>query len=144
MIVSPNRHVQSFDGSGISFAVYYMVGLASFGTMSSMLSCGGRIAAVRTAAGSLAADNFVAALASYTPIVLRSVGIRVPIYPVKGVTITVPAAPWAERTQMPIIDDGRLFGLVPNRMRFPRSDVLPLRLATRTGNESPHMKRSLP
>jgi len=80
---------------------------------------GGRIAAVRTAAGSLAADNFVVAQASYTPIVLRSVGIRVPIYPVKGVTITMPAAPWAERTQMPIIDDGRLFGLVPlgERMR---------------------------
>src|SRR5258707_580432 len=56
---------------------------------------GGRIAAVRTAAGSLAADNFVVAQASYTPIVLRSVGIRVPIYPVKGVTITMPAAPWA-------------------------------------------------
>jgi ABC-2 type transport system permease protein len=47
VIVSPNRHVQNFDGSGISFAVYYMVGLASFGTMSAMLSCGGRIAAER-------------------------------------------------------------------------------------------------
>ncbi len=47
VIVSPNRHVQNFDGSGISFAVYYMVGLASFGTMSSMLSCGARIAAER-------------------------------------------------------------------------------------------------
>jgi ABC-2 type transport system permease protein len=47
VIVSPNRHVENFDGSGISFAVYYMVGLASFGTMSSMLSCGGRIAAER-------------------------------------------------------------------------------------------------
>jgi ABC-2 type transport system permease protein len=47
VIVSPNRHVQNFDGSGISFAVYYMVGLASFGTMGAMLSCGGRIAAER-------------------------------------------------------------------------------------------------
>ena len=47
MIVSPNRHVQNFDGSGISFALYYMVGLASFGTMSAMLSSGARIAAER-------------------------------------------------------------------------------------------------
>jgi ABC-2 type transport system permease protein len=47
VIVSPNRHVRDFDGSGISFALYYMVGLASFGTMSAMLSCGGRIAAER-------------------------------------------------------------------------------------------------
>jgi ABC-2 type transport system permease protein len=47
MIVSPNRHVHNFDGSGISFALYYMVGLASFGTMSAMLSSGARIAAER-------------------------------------------------------------------------------------------------
>jgi ABC-2 type transport system permease protein len=47
VIVSPNRHVSDFDGSGISFPLYYMVGLASFGTMSAMLSCGGRIAAER-------------------------------------------------------------------------------------------------
>jgi ABC-2 type transport system permease protein len=47
VIVSPNRHVSDFDGSGISFALYYMVGLASFGTMSAMLSCGARIAAER-------------------------------------------------------------------------------------------------
>jgi ABC-2 type transport system permease protein len=47
VIVSPNRHVQNFDGSGISFPLYYMVGLASFGTMSAMLSCGARIAAER-------------------------------------------------------------------------------------------------
>jgi ABC-2 type transport system permease protein len=47
VIVSPNRHVSDFDGSGISFAVYYMVGLSSFGTMSAMLSCGARIAAER-------------------------------------------------------------------------------------------------
>jgi ABC-2 type transport system permease protein len=47
VIVSPNRHVHNFDGSGISFALYYMVGLASFGTMSAMLSSGARIAAER-------------------------------------------------------------------------------------------------
>jgi len=47
VIVAPNRHVANFDNSGISFAVYYMVGLASFGTMAAMLSCGARIAAER-------------------------------------------------------------------------------------------------
>ena len=47
LIVSPNRHVQNFDGSGISFPLYYMVGLASFGTMGAMLSCGGRISGER-------------------------------------------------------------------------------------------------
>jgi ABC-2 type transport system permease protein len=47
VIASPNRHVHNFDGSGISFPLYYMVGMATFGTMSAMLSCGARIAAER-------------------------------------------------------------------------------------------------
>jgi ABC-2 type transport system permease protein len=47
VVAGPNRHVRDFDGSGISFPLYYMVGMASFGTMSAMLSCGGRIAAER-------------------------------------------------------------------------------------------------
>jgi len=81
------------------------------------------IGAVRTSAGPMAADNFVAALASFTPGVLRSVGVKVPIYPVKGVTITVPGGPWPDRPKMPIIDDGRLFGFVPlgDRMRVSGS-----------------------
>jgi D-amino-acid dehydrogenase len=84
---------------------------------------GDRIVSVETGAGRLQADNFVAALASYAPGILRGVGIDAPIYPVKGVTITVPAAAWPDRTQMPIIDDGRLFGLVPlgDRMRVSGS-----------------------
>jgi ABC-2 type transport system permease protein len=47
VLVSPNRHIRDFDRSGVSFPLYYMVGLASFGTMSAMLSCGARIAAER-------------------------------------------------------------------------------------------------
>jgi ABC-2 type transport system permease protein len=47
VVAGPNRHVRDFDGSGISFPLYYMVGMAAFGTMSAMLSCGGRIAAER-------------------------------------------------------------------------------------------------
>jgi ABC-2 type transport system permease protein len=47
VVASPNRHVHNVDGSGISFPLYYMVAMAAFGTMSAMLSCGGRIAAER-------------------------------------------------------------------------------------------------
>jgi ABC-2 type transport system permease protein len=46
-IAGPNRHVHDFEGTGVSAPLYFMVGLASFGTMSSMLSCGARIAAER-------------------------------------------------------------------------------------------------
>src|ERR1700729_3034684 len=46
-IVPSNRHVRDFNGSGISFPLYYMFGMSAFGTMSAMISCGGRIAAER-------------------------------------------------------------------------------------------------
>jgi ABC-2 type transport system permease protein len=45
---APNRNVRSFNGSGISFPLYYMVGLASFGTMAAMIATGARIASERT------------------------------------------------------------------------------------------------
>ena len=47
IIAEPNRHDTNFGGSGISAPLYYMVGLASFGTMSAMLSTGARIAGER-------------------------------------------------------------------------------------------------
>jgi ABC-2 type transport system permease protein len=47
VFAGPNRHVQNFDGSGISLPLYYMIGLASFGTMGAMLSSGARIAGER-------------------------------------------------------------------------------------------------
>jgi ABC-2 type transport system permease protein len=48
LIAGPNRNVHNFNGSGISAPLYYMIGLASFGTMSAMLSCGARIATERS------------------------------------------------------------------------------------------------
>jgi len=47
VIAGPNRHASDFNGTGISAPLYYMVGLASFGAMSAMLSCGARIASER-------------------------------------------------------------------------------------------------
>ena len=47
VIAGPNRHVRDFGGTGISAPLYFMVGLAAFGTMSAMLSSGARIAAER-------------------------------------------------------------------------------------------------
>jgi D-amino-acid dehydrogenase len=92
-------------------------------TITELERSGGKIAAVHTGNGSMRADNFVAALASATPLLLRGVGIKVPIYPVKGVTITVPGDAWPGRPQLPIADDARIFGLVPlgDRLRVSGS-----------------------
>jgi ABC-2 type transport system permease protein len=47
-IAAPNRGTEILRGSGISFPLYYMVGLASFGTMAAMIATGARIANERT------------------------------------------------------------------------------------------------
>jgi ABC-2 type transport system permease protein len=46
-IAGTNRHVRDIASTGLSGPTYFMVGLAAFGTMSAMLSCGARIAAER-------------------------------------------------------------------------------------------------
>jgi D-amino-acid dehydrogenase len=51
---------------------------------------GGRIAGVATGAGLLTADAYVVALGSYSPLLLRPLGIAIPVYPVKGYSITLP------------------------------------------------------
>ena len=51
---------------------------------------GGAVSGVVTSAGTLRADAYVLALGSYSPILLRPLGITLPVYPVKGYSITVP------------------------------------------------------
>ncbi|MGO9489836.1 MAG: ABC transporter permease [Solirubrobacteraceae bacterium] len=46
VVAAPRRH-EHVEGTAITWALYYMVGLAAFGTMSAMLSSGARIAAER-------------------------------------------------------------------------------------------------
>ncbi|WP_430460991.1 D-amino acid dehydrogenase [Thalassolituus sp. LLYu03] len=50
----------------------------------------GKITGVKTSAGTLTADNYLVALGSYSPHVLSKVGINVPIYPLKGYSLTMP------------------------------------------------------
>jgi ABC-2 type transport system permease protein len=47
LIATPNRHEADLGGSGISAPLYFMVGLAAFGTMNAVMGTGARIAAER-------------------------------------------------------------------------------------------------
>lgn len=47
-IAAPNRDQGNFADTGISFPLYYMVGLAGLGTMTALISTGARIASERT------------------------------------------------------------------------------------------------
>lgn len=59
-------------------------------TIEGLETTGGEITGVRTDAGTLTADRYVLALGSYSTKMLAPIGIRVPVYPVKGFSITVP------------------------------------------------------
>ncbi|MHB8495170.1 MAG: D-amino acid dehydrogenase [Casimicrobiaceae bacterium] len=51
---------------------------------------GGRISGVATDQGELRADAYVVALGSYSPLLLKPLRIDLPVYPVKGYSITIP------------------------------------------------------
>lgn len=56
----------------------------------SLLLTGGKVSGVETSEGILTADRYVVALGSYTPALVKSLGLNAPIYPVKGYSITAP------------------------------------------------------
>jgi len=66
---------------------------------------GGAIDGVATDAGVLRADRVVLALGSYSPLLLKPVGLRIPVYPVKGYSITVPITDPAGAPQSTIMDE---------------------------------------
>ena len=65
----------------------------------------GRISGVQTKAGLLTADSYVVALGSYSPALLRAAGIALPVYPVKGYSITMPVADEADAPVSTVMDE---------------------------------------
>ena len=53
----------------------------------------------------MTADRYVAALGSYTPHLLKPLGISAPIYPVKGYSITVPITDASHAPESTIMDE---------------------------------------
>ncbi len=66
---------------------------------------GGAITGVFTDAGLLKADRVVLALGSFSPQLLAPVGLRIPVYPVKGYSITVPITNAAGAPESTIMDE---------------------------------------
>jgi D-amino-acid dehydrogenase len=66
---------------------------------------GGAITGVHTDTGLLQADKVVLALGSYSPKLLEPVGLRIPVYPVKGYSITVPITDTAHAPESTIMDE---------------------------------------
>ena len=63
------------------------------------------VEAVVTDRGLIKCDAFVVALGSYSPSLVRSLGLRLPVYPVKGYSITVPIADEARAPESTLLDE---------------------------------------
>lgn len=81
---------------------------------------GDRIAGVVTDDGRLEADAYVMALGCDSPIIGRRIGLRLPIYPVKGYSVTVPRRQDAAVPCMGGVDEDNLVAYCPmgERLRF--------------------------
>ena len=101
---------------------------------------GGRITHVVTDAGKLEADAYVLACGSYSPLLLHSLGVKLPVYPVKGYSITFPVLDDAAAPQGTLTDETYkvVITRLGNRLRAAGTaelagynlDLKPARLAT--------------
>jgi D-amino-acid dehydrogenase len=66
---------------------------------------GGAVTGVHTDVGLLTADKVVVALGSYSAPLLAAVGLRIPVYPVKGYSITVPISDPGGAPESTVMDE---------------------------------------
>jgi D-amino-acid dehydrogenase len=65
----------------------------------------GEVTCVHTSDGPLTADAYVLSLGSYSPLLLRPHGIHLPVYPVKGYSITIPITSEADAPTSTVMDE---------------------------------------
>lgn len=80
----------------------------------------GRVVAAATDGGDVEADAFVLSLGSYAPAVAKTAGVRLPIYPVKGYSLTLPVGPQHTAPTLPGVDEYYLvaFARLGDRLRL--------------------------
>lgn len=81
---------------------------------------GDRIEGIRTSKGVVTADDYVLSLGSYSPIIARPLGYSLPIYPVKGYSVTFPIASGHTPPSLCGVDENNLvaWARFGDRLRF--------------------------
>ncbi|OQM74686.1 D-amino acid dehydrogenase [Manganibacter manganicus] len=74
-------------------------------TLTGIETAQGKVTGVTTSAGPGRADAYVMALGSYSPIWMRKLGQPIPVYPVKGYSITVPIVNASAAPESTIMDE---------------------------------------
>jgi D-amino-acid dehydrogenase len=70
-----------------------------------LLTEGTKVVGVKTSLGTLSADHFVVALGSYSKALLNPIGIDIPVYPVKGYSLTLPVTNEQQAPSSTIMDE---------------------------------------
>ena len=111
-----HKFARALAGKAAGLGVVFRFGAS----VDALVAEGGRITGVRLAGGEmLRADACVVALGSYSPLLLRPLGVRVPVYPAKGYSATIPLAPGDDAPTVSLTDDGRklVFSRLGERLR---------------------------
>ena len=74
-------------------------------TIEKLQAEGGQLTGVVTDAGVLKADAYLLALGSHSPKLLKPVGVDIPVYPVKGYSITLPITDAAGAPESTVMDE---------------------------------------
>ena len=74
-------------------------------TILAIQSDGSKITGVTTDKGVVKSDAYVVALGSYSPIVLKPLGIKLPVYPVKGYSLTIPIVDPSKSPESTVMDE---------------------------------------
>lgn len=79
---------------------------------------GNRINSVITDKGVFVGDAYIMALGSYSPLYLKPLGIRVPIYPMKGYSITFPANHYSPKMSLTDTESKIVYSRLGDKLRI--------------------------
>ena len=91
-----------------SLPVEVRYGMAATGFMTE----GDRVTGVRTDRELFQADKVLVALGNVSPAMLKPLDMKLPIYPVKGYSVTLSTQGWNGAPKVPLVDDGLKMGVV--------------------------------
>ena len=90
------------------------------GSIQGLVAEGGRIAGIRLTNEVVRADAYLVCLGSYSPLLVRPLGIRLAIYPLKGYSVTLPVADARKAYTVSLTDDEHklVFSRLGERLRI--------------------------
>lgn len=106
-------------------------------TVKSINSDKGKITSITTDKGNVSGDVYIMSLGSYSAIYLKPIGIRVPIYPMKGYSVTFPANHYTPQMSLTDTENKIVFSRLGARLRVAgtaefaghNADIRPERIA---------------